>query len=79
MGETMAVAMVVGNSARIPSSILDSGYPMTSKILNDIGYWVSNDEARRALFGIAVVLFCIEIASVALIRYAGNRLRMDMR
>ena len=79
MGETMAVAMVVGNSARIPSSILDSGYPMTSKILNDIGYWVSNDEARSALFGIAVVLFCIEIASVALIRYAGNRLRMDMR
>ncbi|WP_214020367.1 phosphate ABC transporter permease subunit PstC [Methanoculleus sp.] len=79
MGETMAVAMIVGNSARIPSSILDSGYPMTSKILNDIGYWVSNDEARSALFGIAVVLFCVEIVFVALIRYAGDRLRMDKR
>lgn len=79
MGETMAVAMIVGNSARIPSSILDTGYPMTSKILNDIGYWVSNDEARSALFGIAVVLFCVEIVFVALIRYTGNWLRMDKR
>jgi phosphate transport system permease protein len=59
MGETMAVAMIVGNSARIPSSILDSGYPMTSKILNDIGYWVSNDEARSAL---SVLLYTSDAA-----------------
>jgi phosphate transport system permease protein len=68
MGETMAIVMLIGNSAKIPSSILDSGYAMTSKILNDIGYHIIVDDARAALFGIAAILFIIEIFFIGFIK-----------
>jgi len=68
MGETMAVVMVMGNSQHIPTSILDTGFAMTSKILSDIGYYFSQPEPRAALFGIAVVLFLMEMGFVALAR-----------
>jgi phosphate transport system permease protein len=67
-GETMAVVMVIGNSARIPGSVFDTGYTLTSKILNDIGYYLAEPEPRSALFAIALVLFMIEIGMVALVR-----------
>jgi phosphate transport system permease protein len=73
MGETMAVVMLLGNSPKIPSSIMDTGYAMTSKILNDIGYYIAVDEARSALFGIAAVLFIIEAFFVYIIRIFGKR------
>ena len=73
MGETMAIVMLLGNTARVPRSLLDTGYAMTSKILNDIGYYVSMDEPRSALFGIAAVLFAIEIIFVGLAKLAGGR------
>jgi phosphate transport system permease protein len=79
MGETMAVVMLIGNTSRFPSSILDTGYVMTSKVFNDIGYWVAVDEARSALFGIAAVLFCLEIVFVGLIRFAEKRLNPERR
>ncbi len=73
MGETMAVVMLLGNSPKIPSSIMDTGYAMTSKILNDIGYYIAVDEARSALFGIAAVLFIMEAFFVYIIRLFGKR------
>ncbi len=72
MGETMAVVMLLGNSPRIPSSIMDIGYAMTSKILNDIGYYIAVDDARSALFGIAAVLFIMEMLLVTAIRIIGK-------
>ena len=69
MGETMAVVMLIGNNPGLPDSIFSYVYPMTSKILNDIGYRVAFDEPRSALFGIAAVLFVIELIFVALLRY----------
>ena len=78
MGETMAVVMVAGNSAQIPPTILSPVYPMTAKMLNDVGSWAGIPMPRAALFGIAAVLFVIEILFVAgvrlLIRYAGRRI-----
>ncbi len=74
MGETMAIVMLLGNSAHIPSSVLDTGYAMTSKILNDIGYYCAMDEPRSALFGIAAVLFAMEIIFVAAARKIGGKL-----
>jgi phosphate transport system permease protein len=74
MGETMAIVMLLGNSQKIPSSVLDTGYAMTSKILNDIGYYCAMDEPRSALFGIAAVLFAMEILFVAAARKIGGRL-----
>jgi phosphate transport system permease protein len=75
MGETMAVVMVIGNSPQIPGSILDMGYVMTSKILNDIGYYIVDQEPRSALFGLAAAIFLIEIVMVGIIRYVSNRMR----
>ena len=68
MGETMAVVMLMGNTPVIPSSVFDEGYTMTAKILNDIMYNVALPEPRAALFGIAVVLFLMEILAVAGVR-----------
>ncbi len=73
MGETMAIVMLLGNCQHIPSSVLDTGYAMTSKILNDIGYYVAMDEPRSALFGIAAVLFAMEIIFVGVMRKIGGR------
>ncbi|MDK2974056.1 MAG: phosphate transport system permease protein [Methanofollis sp.] len=77
MGETMAVVMLLGNVPVMPHSILDPAYAMTSKILNDIGYRVAEEESKSALFGIATVLFLIEMALVALVR--GVSARYDTR
>jgi phosphate transport system permease protein len=73
MGETMAIVMLLGNSNKVPGSLLDTGYAMTSKILNDIGYYVSQEEPRSALFGIAAVLFLLEIMFVGIARKIGGR------
>ncbi|OBZ34519.1 phosphate ABC transporter permease subunit PstC, partial [Methanohalophilus sp. DAL1] len=74
MGETMAIVMLLGNSLKVPSSVFDTSYAMTSKILNDIGYHVAIEEHRSAIFGIAAVLFAIEIVFVGLARkIGGNR------
>jgi phosphate transport system permease protein len=68
IGETMAVVVLMGNSPKIPTSLFDSGYPMTAKILNDILYYIPEPEPRAALFGIAVVIFLLEIVAVAGVR-----------
>jgi phosphate transport system permease protein len=73
MGETMAIVMLLGNVNKIPSSLLDVGYAMTSKILNDITYYLIDDSARSALFGIAAVLFLMEIILVGIFRKIGGK------
>ncbi len=72
MGETMAIAMVMGGSGGFPTSILNGGYAMTTKILADIGYYASFPEPKSALFAIATVLFVMEIGFVALMRLFTN-------
>lgn len=73
MGETMAIVMLMGNSMHVPTSIMDSGYAMTSKIVNDIGFWIIDDMAKSALFGIAAVLILFEILAIAVARAIGGR------
>ncbi len=72
MGETMAIVMLMGNFKKIPTSILDVGYAMTSKILNDIGENLMYPDNRSALLGIAAVLFLIEILFIGLTRIIGR-------
>jgi phosphate transport system permease protein len=66
MGETMAVVMLTGNTLKMPTSVLDVDYAMTSKILNDMMYWFPDDYGRSALLGIAAVLFSIEFGVLML-------------
>ena len=79
MGETMAVVMVAGNSAQIPTSILSPVYPMTAKMLNDIGDYMGTLYPQSALFGIAAVLFAIEILFVITARLISKYTRGAMR
>ncbi|MDW7733110.1 MAG: phosphate ABC transporter permease subunit PstC [Methanolobus sp.] len=74
MGETMAIVMLFGNANKIPNTFFSSGYAMTSKILNDIGFYVAQEESRSALFAIAAVLFAAEILFVGVARVIGGRL-----
>ncbi len=74
MGETMAIVMLLGNSQHIPGSLFDTGYAMTSKLVNEIGHYAAMDEPRSALFGIAAVLFALEILFVGVARKLGGKL-----
>lgn len=55
VGETMAVMMVAGNQAVIPSGILSGVRTLTTNIVLEMGY--STDLHREMLIGTAVVLF----------------------
>ncbi len=55
IGETMAVIMVAGNQAVIPSGILKGVRTLTANIVMEMGY--AQDLHREALIATAVVLF----------------------
>lgn len=55
IGETMAVIMVAGNQARIPTSILKGVRTMTANIVIEMGY--ATDFHREALIATGVALF----------------------
>lgn len=55
IGETMAVVMVAGNQAVVPSGIFQGVRTLTSNIVLEMGY--ATDLHREALIATAVVLF----------------------
>ena len=55
IGETMAVVLVTGNVARIPTSVLDPARTMTSNVVLEMGY--AHGDHQLALFATATVLF----------------------
>ena len=55
IGETMAVIMVAGNQARIPTDILKGGRTLTANIVLEMGY--ATDLHREALIATGVILF----------------------
>ncbi len=58
-GETMAVLMVVGNVAQVPSSIFDAAYPLPALIANNYGEMMSIPRYDAALMGAALLLLLI--------------------
>ncbi len=59
IGETMAVLMVAGGSARIDFSLLKPVRAMTSTIAAEMAETVKGSDHFYSLFGIAIVLFLI--------------------
>lgn len=57
VGETMAVLMVIGNTALVPRSPLDPVRTLTSNIALEMGY--AAGEHRQALFAAGIVLFAM--------------------
>ncbi len=62
IGETMAVMMITGNSAVIPTSILEPVRTLTATIAAEMGEAVVGSEHYFALFAIGIVLFLISFA-----------------
>ncbi len=58
-GETMAVLMVVGNVARVPSSVLDPAYPLPALIANNYGEMLSVPLYDSALLLASLVLLLV--------------------
>jgi phosphate transport system permease protein len=72
-GETMAVLMVAGNVAKVPSSILDPAYPLPALIANNYGEMLSIPLYDSALLFsslalLLVVLFFNIISRIILVR-----------
>jgi phosphate transport system permease protein len=59
MGETIAVALVIGSSATITSHLFAPGYNMPAVIANQFGE--ASGEFRAALMGLGVLLFVFTI------------------
>ncbi|MCZ7662740.1 MAG: phosphate ABC transporter permease subunit PstC [Thermoleophilia bacterium] len=59
LGETIAVALLIGSRAEVGASILKPGYSIAALIANTFGE--ANPEGIRALVGAGVVLFAITI------------------
>ncbi|MBU0633520.1 MAG: ABC transporter permease subunit, partial [Candidatus Omnitrophica bacterium] len=59
IGETMAVMMVTGNAARIPTSIVQPVRTLTATIAAEMGETVQGSSHYFALFTIGIVLFLI--------------------
>jgi len=68
-GETMAVLMVVGNVAKVPSSVLDPAYPLTALIANNYGEMMS-----IPLYGSALLLAALVLLVVVFLFSLGARL-----
>ena len=60
LGETMAVAMVIGNAAEIHRSLLSTGHSMASVIANEFSE-ATSDIHRSALIEIGLALFLVTI------------------
>ncbi|GAB3313518.1 phosphate ABC transporter permease subunit PstC [Luteimonas notoginsengisoli] len=66
LGETMAVAFVVGNSVRLTPSLLEPGTTIAALIANDFGE--ATDTYRSALLLLGFVLFIVTFVVLALAR-----------
>lgn len=72
LGETMAVAYVVGNSVDMPTSLMSPGTTIAALIANDFGE--ATEEYRGALLLLGFVLFVVTFIVLAIARLMLQRL-----
>jgi phosphate transport system permease protein len=77
MGETIAVALVIGSSARVTSNLFSSGDAMPAEIVNQWGE--ATGEFRSALVALGVVLFALTIVINVLARWVVGRAERRMQ
>jgi phosphate transport system permease protein len=75
IGETMTVWMVTGNSAVIPSTILEPVRTLTATIAAEMGETPRGSDHYHALFAIGLVLFLITLAINTLADAVLHRMR----
>ena len=72
MGEAMAVLMVAGNRANMPS-LLDSVRFLTTGIAMELSYAAAGSLRQKALLSIGLVLFVMTILINILLQLAGRK------
>lgn len=68
-GETMAVLMVVGNVAQVPTGLFQPGYPLPALIANLYGELGSVPRIESALMFAALILFVVVLVFNATLRW----------
>jgi len=77
-GETLAVLMVVGNTAIIPHTVFDSGYPLPALIANNYGEMMSIPMYDSALMFAALLLLTVILLFNVVARVVIMRLERKM-
>ena len=77
MGETIAVALVIGSTPQIVANLFGAGDAMPSVIANQFGE--ASGDFRAALIGLGVVLFLVTIAVNGLARLVVARIDVRLR
>jgi phosphate transport system permease protein len=72
LGETMAVAMVIGNAPKLPWSIVEPGYSIPSVIANEMP-GAGDNLHRSVLVALGLVLFVVSVLINLLARWLLNR------
>lgn len=73
IGETMAVFMVIGNSPKMPKSLLDSTTVLTTAIVKDMQSTNYGTTWNNVLYLMALVLLVISLILILVIRIAARR------
>ena len=68
LGETMAVAFVLGNNHRIPGSLLDAAATITVTLANEFAE-ADKDIYLASLFYLALVLFALSFITLAIAKF----------
>ncbi len=78
-GETMAVLMVAGNVARVPTSVLDPAYPLPALIANNYGEMMSIPRYDAALLLAALLLLVVVLVFNAASQMVLVRIQKSLR
>ena len=73
-GESLAVAMVIGQTTALPTSIFSTTKTMTTEIASQMGNAMEGGELKSGLWTIALLLFLISLLFITLIhRFSGGK------
>ncbi|MFT8347829.1 phosphate ABC transporter permease subunit PstC [Clostridium saccharoperbutylacetonicum] len=72
-GEALAVQMVIGNTVKMPDSILSSMATLTSVITMDMANTVGETPWNDALWTLALILLVISFIFIVIVRMIGKR------
>lgn len=72
-GEALAVQMVIGNSIRVPGSLLDTTSTLTSILTMDMANTTFGSTWNNALWSMAFILLLVSFMFILIIRRLGKR------
>ncbi|WP_134685595.1 phosphate ABC transporter permease subunit PstC [Brevibacillus migulae] len=72
-GEALAVQMVIGNTTKLPESILDPISTLTSGITLNMGNTIAGTPYNNALWSMALILLLMSFAFIMILRIMGRK------